>query len=399
MSEDKRQDDELELAPDAGDEDLMSDFKDLFPEDEAEEGAAEGEGRDASEALDELDAFLDDFEQGFDPDGDAAGKSSSDTEEDSRQLELEDDDLDLAVSEAADEVAFGDDWAPEGGQEELDEPEEQEPELVLESEPPAQQELNISAEEVAAVAAGASASSAASQTVTPSVGAVAQGGGPGKGAMLAVAGTLLLVLVLSAAALWIGLGTTGRLDAMEQKLSHLPQASGRAPSLGTNAQIQAELRNLTARVNELAVIIEGPISHLRQSSEESLAAIEQRLSKLEQGAVAPAVATPPAPIRKLVEKSGTAPHERAPVAEASTRNSDSAWVINLISLRSEKDAQEEMLRLRKAGVRVEMQRALSDGQTWYRLRVPGFTSYEGAKAYINTVEKQAGVKNAWVAKQ
>jgi cell division septation protein DedD len=158
------------------------------------------------------------------------------------------------------------------------------------------------------------------------------------------------------------------------------------------AQLRREVQLLAARVSELSVLIEGPLSHLRQSNEETLAALEARLAKLEQGAV-PAGKAPAAP--SLVKK---APAKRAaeppPAATA-----EPGWVINLVSLRSKSDAEAEMQRLRRAGVRVELQRAVRDGTTWYRLRVPGFTSYEGAKAYIGSVEKQAGVRNAWVSKE
>lgn len=394
MSEDKRQDeDDLELAPDLGDEDLMSDFKDLFPEDEEtqKEGAPEEEVRDPAEALDELDAFLDDFEQGFDPAGEAA-EAPGDEGEAARQVTLEEDELDLAVSQAADEETFGDDWAHEGaGEEALSEPESGASESELFDPAPeperGQQELEIPADDVVDITTAAPAAAAA----IPPAGSA---GGLGRATMLAIAG-MVLALLLSAVSLWFGIGAGGRLAEMEQKL--VLAGGGESQPL-PNARLQAEVRNLAARVNELAVIIEGPISHLRQSTEESLTAIEERLSKLEQGGVVPTpVVAPAAPARKLVEKAPAQVSENVVPEESAARKG--GWVINLISLRSEKDAQEEMLRLRKAGVRVELQRALREGRTWYRLRVPGFTSYEGAKAYIETVEKQAGVKNAWVAKE
>ncbi len=397
MSDDKRQDeDKLELAPDTGDEELVADFKDLFPDDEETEEAAVSEGRDASVALDELDAFLDDFEQGLDSADDTAGKASGDDEEGARQLGLDEEDLDLAVTEAGDDVAFGDDWGPTGGRdEELAEPEAIENEAVAEQLPPAQEELMLSGEEVAA--AGAAAVAAASPGAAPSVASAGQAGGPGKWVTVSIVVMLLLALGLSAAALWMGGGVAGRLDEVEQRLAPLPQRAGGAGSPVADARLQAEIRQLAARVNELAVIIEGPISHLRQTNEESLAALSQRLDKLERGITVPAAAVSPAQARKLVEKAAASNSESAPVTASAARSG--GWVINLLSLSNEKDAQEEMTRLRKAGVRVEIQRALRDSKTWYRLRVPGFTSYEGAKAYIDTVEKQAGVKNAWVAKE
>jgi hypothetical protein len=201
---------------------------------------------------------------------------------------------------------------------------------------------------------------------------------------------VLLIVSLSAVALWFGLNTAGRLARVEQGLAQLSQRAGAEQArVGDDDLLQAQMRDLAARVNDLAVIIEGPFSHLRQSNEESLSSLTQRLERLEREAVARSGA--PLPVTASATQSG--------VTVPSATTAEGGWVINLISLSSEKDAREQMLRLRKAGVRVEMQHAQHDGKSWYRLRVPGFTNYEGARAYIETVEKQAGVENAWVAKE
>lgn len=136
------------------------------------------------------------------------------------------------------------------------------------------------------------------------------------------------------------------------------------------------------------------MSHLSESNEGTLADIEKRLARLEQGA-GQAEARP----RPLVEKKPVSKVE--PVAAAATpkKATGGGWAINLISLTSEQDADKELKHLLNLGVRAEKQRAVKDGKVWYRLRVPGFASYEGAKAYIDTVEKKTGVKNAWVAKE
>jgi len=199
---------------------------------------------------------------------------------------------------------------------------------------------------------------------------------------------VLLIVSFSVVALWFGLNTAGRLARVEQGLAQLSQRAGAEQALVSDDDLlQAQMRDLAARVNDLAVIIEGPFSHLRQSNEESLLSLTQRLERLEREAVARSGAALPAPATQ------------GGVTVPSATTAEGGWVINLISLSSEKDAREQMLRLRKAGVRVEMQHAQHDGKSWYRLRVPGFTNYEGARAYIETVEKQAGVENAWVAKE
>lgn len=194
------------------------------------------------------------------------------------------------------------------------------------------------------------------------------------------------LLVPSTLALWLSFNAAGRLTEVERELARLSQKVDAVQTRVSDGPLRAEIHELGARVNDLAVIIEGPFSHLRQSNEESLSGLFQRLERLE-GEMAKGGA--------VLTKMATPTSADMPPAEAGERG----WVINLISLSSEQDAKQQMLRLRQAGVRVEMQQARHDGKSWYRLRVPGFSSYEGARAYIKTVEKQAGVENAWVAKE
>jgi cell division septation protein DedD len=386
MSEDKRQDDELELTNESADEELMSDFKELFPEEEEPEEQA-GE-RDASEALEELDAFLDDFEQGVEPAEEGPGK-----EEESAQLELKEDELDLAVSQPEDDTSDDENVPSSQEVEALSEPEAvpEFEELVTDVEPHAEPDTAFTArrepelpldESFSAAAGVAGAAATAEAEQGPAMPSAAHG----KGLLLLVAGGLGIAVLLSAVALWLGLGVTGRLDGIELRLSQLQQRTVAQPSADT-AQMRTELQQLAQRVSELAVIIEGPISHLRQSNEESLTALSRRIEHLEQTIKGAPVNT----------RAGTTSAPASP--GAGSGGAKAGWVINLLSLSNQKDAQTEMERLRKAGVRVEVKQAISDGKTWYRLRVPGFATYEGAKAYIDTVEKQAGVKNAWVAKE
>lgn len=203
-------------------------------------------------------------------------------------------------------------------------------------------------------------------------------------------GILLVALLVSAGALWQARDAEGRLAQLEQTLAQLSQRMAVEQSQGVDASLRAQVHELGARVNDLAVIIEGPLSHLRQSNEESLSALTQRLVQLEQKLASPTGEISTAALNTHQSDTSSRPRANSPT---------DGWVINLISLSSEKDATEHMLRLRKAGVRVEMQQAEHEGKSWYRLRVPGFSSYEGARAYIETVEKQTGVKNAWVAKE
>lgn len=383
-------------------EDLMSDFKDLFSEDEEAAQSPQPAGADdtkgTDEALDELDAFLDDFEKGLSPEQENQGEELAPPEEpqaatesatgdtgNRNELELDREELDLAMSQAGDGEVFDDHWGEDDAEVEnvnlAVEPQATDSEAEQEGKVSTAQPEADPLAEVAALAASAPVAATASNA-----GRSAQPGGTMLRSVIAV---MLVALGLSATAAWLAFSTSSKVDQLAQSVQALQKKN--SPVKGSASALSAmhtELRTLGARVNELAVVIEGPMSHLQQSNEGVLSDIERRLSQLEKGVSGRPNASQQKPV--------PAAPPSAPVKRDSTKG---GWAINLISLSSEKDADAELSHLRSLGVRVEKQRVVSDGKTWYRLRVPGFTSYEGAKAYIDTVQKKAGVKNAWVAKE
>jgi TolA-binding protein len=216
-----------------------------------------------------------------------------------------------------------------------------------------------------------------------------------------IGGVILLALglLLSVSALWMVMGLASQVDTLTQGVDALQQRlllSRRGSTAAPDPRLESQLTQLDERVNELAVIIEGPMSHLRESSQQERAALALRLDRLERlGQQGPGVTEQPLP------------HEPPPVAVKGTvpaANSGASleggggWVINLLSLSSAATAQQELTRLRQLGVRAEQQAINQGGHLWYRLRVTGFDSYEGAKAYIDTVERQTGFNSAWVGK-
>ena len=411
MSDELEPEDELNPGED---EELMSDFKDLFPEDEAETGAGEAAASEpADESLDELDAFLDDFEQNLDiPDtaeatpaaprasGDAIELDKSaldldvglDGEIFSEEVSLDETEL-VAESEAAEEE-LGADAAEDEDLLDLDammdeaESSPEREELVFETPAP---EVIAAAATAAAVTAAPAPAAAPILPPTPAPAL-------SKAQLIGGAALLSSSLLLSLAALWMGMGLGSQIDTLNQNVSELQQrvlAQSRRGTLAPQAQLGDQLNRLGERVNELAVIVEGPVGHLRESNQQALLALGMRLDRLEGGQILPAqpTVTPATSSTKaLVSKPETAP---AVAATAKKKG----WVINLLSVTSAKTANTELSQLRKLGVRADKQAVNKDGKTWYRLRVTGFDSYEGAKAYVDTVQKQTGFKSAWVAKE
>ncbi len=429
MSDELEPKDELNVEED---EELMSDFQDLFSEDEPQEAGESSGGNTEDEALDELDAFLDDFEKNLDvPDasstsaaeGDVAAQrgAGDELELDKSALDLDvgldgevfaeepvldedelvieegaavDDDL-LDLDAMLDEAASTEELAEAGekaGEDLLDLDvmmDESEPSLVSEREDKSG-ELSA-AESVAATAVAASAAA----TATPAASAIIPPVAPAlsRGQLLGGAVAISASLLLSLSALWMGMGLSSQIDTLNQNVSELQQrllAQSRRGSMAPQAQLGDQLNRLGERVNELAVIVEGPVGHLRESNLQALQALDMRLERLEKGQAQPIAESKP-----LVSK--------VPVAVATTAAPTTAkrggWVINLLSLTSARTANSELARLRKLGIRADKQTVSKDGKTWYRLRVTGFDSYAGAKAYIETVEQQTGFKSAWVAKE
>lgn len=386
MNDKRDSDDEL---PTEGDEELLSDFSELFAEEETDEVSNSG---DTNDTLDELDAFLDDFETEVEPPASpvAAQRGSA------QDLGLDTEDLDLDVG------LEGEVFAPE-------------PRLDIDEELVADDQLSL----------GGSSDEAPSPLVVPQVkGESPQPpvAGQGEGAAPAPALTrnqrlgaialLATAMVLSLAALWMGLGLSGQIDALNQSVGELQQrvqAQSRRGSITPQQNSGEQLMQLEERLNELAVIVEGPVGHLRESNQLALDAMNMRLERLERGQSQAVSAVTGPPSVTAVGKPLVQPPEAQPVAEEppaaggaptdAAAERETGWVINLMSVTSARMANSELERLRKLGIRADKQTVEQDGKSWYRLRVTGFASYEGAKAYIDTVQQQTGVSSAWVGQE
>lgn len=224
---------------------------------------------------------------------------------------------------------------------------------------------------------------------------------PGRKQWIAAAVALVVTLLIAAKAIWIGIGMESEVAELNQEVRTLQQRLAQLP--GENAAVRTEhlaedLNRLAQRVDELGVIVEGPVGHLRESNERVFEVLRQRLDRLEaeqkRFAESPA-GNSPKPSADKVSAIAARPTPGAPISGPGKRG----WVINLLSLSNAKTADEELARLRKMGIRADKQTVSQEGKNWYRLRVTGFDSYEGAKAYIDTVEKQTGIGSAWVGEE
>ena len=375
-----------------GDDQLMAELDELMKKEEHADSEQGGADADAQKDLDELDAFLDDFGNGAAAGEDNAGAedipvldldveptgSMEANEEDPSEIVLEDvygAELDAAIDEASGPEPKAEETAPEPAASKHDEPATKKQAKQAASKQQEEEPVNGKLI-IAALAFGV-------------LGVLAAGGGG-----------------------YLAYDAHQQLGAVKDSVQQLKAGSAnKAQGKGELMELKAELGLLSQRLNEMAVILEGPMSHVQESNKEELGAImarldasdaalksmNEKLAKLEssreamakQAASSPAQSTPSKPAR-LVQATESA-------AGAMPTAAKGGWKLNLTSMRSEVNAQSELARLRKGGVKAEISRAKVGGDTWYRLSVPGFASKAEAQAYGKQLKTKYGL-NPWITR-
>jgi len=222
-------------------------------------------------------------------------------------------------------------------------------------------------------------------------------------------GVALFSLVIAAVAGWFAISLHGQMNDLRAELAQLRQQPAGVYA-GPDRQTQETLAQLTQRVNEMALVLDGPMTHLSAASEQTnavasrLDALEQRLAGL-QDELAAAKSSARTPV-KAAEKTAApvaAPQPRPvaskpvakPAASTAPKAAGSGWVVNVASLTDAKAASVEQERLKAAGFNVEVQKAQMNSRTWYRVRATGFSSREEAQVYSDMVNHKMGV-TPWV---
>jgi cell division septation protein DedD len=76
-----------------------------------------------------------------------------------------------------------------------------------------------------------------------------------------------------------------------------------------------------------------------------------------------------------------------------------AWVINLVSLPSQADADQFSARARSKGVHTEQQNVTVKGKKYWRVQITGFVTSEEAKSHSNSSKQKLGLKDVWIMKR
>jgi hypothetical protein len=180
----------------------------------------------------------------------------------------------------------------------------------------------------------------------------------------------------------------GKLAVLDQRVEATVQEP--PPTEGA----PAEVTRLHSRVEEVATLIDES-NHMHDSSGEEIDTLKSRIAKMEEeidGLPDNAADRSPATEVQIPSPASAGRISSMPAA------SKGLWAVNLEAYTSEKAAAAAVIRLRGQDINAEKYVHIKDGTTWYRIRVPGFSSSAEARAYAENVLVKAGFSQAWIGR-
>jgi len=222
-------------------------------------------------------------------------------------------------------------------------------------------------------------------------------------ALLAAAGAAAMLL-------WMNLGLSNRVSSLEEQINALKSSTN-----GKN--VSKEIADIS---NQLDSVTKALANHLktqaRNRSGKNMSAMQPRLSQTPPVRPLPQnnfnnrpLARAPIPGRSsssgsfnpLSSRSLPPPVSSAPAPQYQNRLSPigGEWVVNITSVSDPESAYQEVSRLRNMGINAESVTAVSHGRTWYRIRVPGFSSAEEARAQRGVLEARLGIRDTWIGRR
>lgn len=192
-----------------------------------------------------------------------------------------------------------------------------------------------------------------------------------------------------------------RLDALEARIAAIGAEEGRtgkaAPDEAARLQqrVMQRIDALEARVAAIAAAESKPQKPARekpataQSTEQTAPATVKTAREQPRGKPAADVPAPAV--------SAGAPDSGA--ADPAVKGSEGIWVLNVASSTNVDAIRALMERLNAMGVKSEQQTVTVNGQTRYRLRIPGFETRQSAREFADRHAQKLRIKDPWISKQ
>jgi cell division septation protein DedD len=79
-----------------------------------------------------------------------------------------------------------------------------------------------------------------------------------------------------------------------------------------------------------------------------------------------------------------------------TNRDTGTWAINLVSFQREVDAERFVIKASSKGVATEINQATMDEKKYWRVQIPGFTSYDEASSNASKVQHKLGLNDVWI---
>ncbi|MDQ6993809.1 MAG: SPOR domain-containing protein [Mariprofundus sp.] len=218
--------------------------------------------------------------------------------------------------------------------------------------------------------------------------------------------SLVLVAALVASlVIWLALDSSSKVTALQSQPEKINQriANIEGKQTQTIESLNKQVATLQQQLNELT----------KRVSNKNTAQWQSTLSK-----PAPQAAQPPktphstATVKKkppTAKRPAAKKPKPKPISKAAThktvstkarsafevpQDSKQGWMVNILSLASEKSAINEVMRLREKGINAEFVRFPSKNKVWFRIRVSGFETKKQAIAYQRFLKKTYHI-DAW----
>ncbi len=204
-------------------------------------------------------------------------------------------------------------------------------------------------------------------------------------------GLAVIALLIAAGSAFISNNRNTDLRAEVSRLSAQQPQARHLDSQHHYDVLAAKIESLSQHVSELAAGKTMPVDAAEQqliSADKPNDLLEQqknlldRLDRLENK------------VQQLSIEWAAEPKREAQPRSHSPKAQD--YSINIGAFQKTATAEKKAERLRKEGITVDINEVLVDGKTWYRLSIPGFTSFRDAQNFSETLKKQFGIKSVWI---